>query len=66
MLSTPRLLDKGLVKVVAAFDTGDLAYVLTPLGRVVLQVVKSTLPRVKAAIKEEQPPQGKENGQKPE
>jgi hypothetical protein len=55
MLAILRLLDKGLIKVIAEFETGDLAYTLTPLGGVVAQVVKSALPRVKAAIKEDQP-----------
>ena len=66
MLGITRLLDKGLIKVVAEFETGGLAYVLTPLGRVVAQVVQSTHPRVKAISGEEKPAQGKESGSKPE
>jgi hypothetical protein len=50
ILATIRLLDKGLIKVVGEFEKGYLAYSLTPLGGVVAQVVKATLPQVKSAI----------------
>lgn len=52
MASTPRLLDKQLIKVVGEFEEGHPAYDLTPLGRIVALVVKSGLKKFKTEAKE--------------
>lgn len=43
MLSTPRLLDKGLIQLAGRFVEGHPAYHLTPLGMVVAKLVQSGL-----------------------
>ena len=48
MVSIPRLLDKHILRVVGEFEAGDPGCVLTPLGQVVAQVVKSRLRKFKA------------------
>jgi hypothetical protein len=45
--SIPRLLDKQLIRLIAEFEEGYPAYILTPLGRVVAQFVRAKLRRVK-------------------
>ena len=51
MASIPRLLDKHLIKVEGEFEGGSLVYVLTPLGRVVAQHVKSGLKNLRQKYK---------------
>ena len=53
MAAIPRLLDKQLIRVVGQFEEGHPAYVATPLGRVVAQIVKTKLRHFKAAPKPE-------------
>lgn len=48
MASTPRLLDKGLIKLVGRFVEGHPAYHLTPLGMVVAKRIQSGLPEFQA------------------
>lgn len=57
MVTLPRLLDKNLIRVVGEFEIGCPAYQLTPLGRVVAQLVKGGLRSVKADPAEEPKPQ---------
>jgi len=62
MVSIPRLLDKHILRVVGEFEAGDPGCVLTPLGQVVAEVVKSRLRKFKAdspkaAIEEARPPE---------
>lgn len=52
MASIPRLLDKQLIIVLGEFEEGHPAYHLTPLGRIVAQLVKSGLRKFKADVKE--------------
>jgi hypothetical protein len=48
MASIPRLLDKRLIRVVAQFEAGHPAYSITPIGREVIKMIKTGLPRLKA------------------
>jgi len=50
MASIPRLLDKQLIKVEGEFEEGHPAYQLTPLGRIVAQLVKSRLRKFQADV----------------
>lgn len=43
MVSIPRLLDKGLIRVIGEFEAGNPAYPPTPLGLVVAKIVESGL-----------------------
>lgn len=54
MASTPRLLDKGLIKLEGRFVEGHPAYHLTPLGMVVAKLVQSGLREFKADIPTEE------------
>lgn len=54
MAAIPRLLDKQIIRVVGQFEEGSPAYATTPLGRVVVERIKSALPRFKADPKPEQ------------
>lgn len=53
MAAMPRLLDKGLAKVVGEFGGGNPAYALTPLGREAAKLVATALPQFKADEKVE-------------
>jgi hypothetical protein len=48
MQSTPRLLDKGIIRVVGEFDGGGPAYHWTPLGQIVANLVATRLTKFKA------------------
>jgi len=50
MASTPRLLDKGIIKLAGRFVEGHPAYHLTPLGMVVAKLVQSGLQEFKADV----------------
>lgn len=54
MAAIPRLLDKQLVRVVGQFEEGHPAYATTPMGRVVVDLIKAGLRRFKADPKPEQ------------
>jgi len=54
MAAIPRLLDKQLIRVVGQFKEGHPAYATTPLGRVLVEIIKSGLRRFKADPKPEQ------------
>jgi hypothetical protein len=41
-------LDKRLIRVVAQFEAGHPAYSITPIGREVIKMIKTGLPRLKA------------------
>jgi hypothetical protein len=43
MVSIPRLLEKGLIRLLGKFETGSPAYQTTPLGQVVVKIVESGL-----------------------
>lgn len=67
MASTPRLLDKGLIKLEGRFVEGHPAYHLTPLGMVVAKLVQSGLREFNADtppqdIKEAAPPSDASEG----
>jgi hypothetical protein len=47
MISIPRLLDKQLIQLVGQFEEGSAAYTTTPLGRVVVEMIKSGLRQFK-------------------
>lgn len=53
LASIPRLLDKQLIRVVRQFEEGHPAYDTTPLGRVVVQIIKAGLKQYKADQKPE-------------
>lgn len=53
MASIPRLLDKQLIRVVGQFEEGHPAYATTPLGKVVVDIIKSGLRTFKADPKPE-------------
>ncbi len=65
LASTPRLLDKQLIRLRGTFAEGHPAYECTPLGRVVAQLAKSSLPQFKADKKEEPKPEEPEPSQEP-
>jgi hypothetical protein len=50
MVSTPRLLDKGIIQLAGRFEVGHPAYHLTPLGMVVAKLVQSGLREFKADL----------------
>lgn len=54
MAAIPRLLDKQLIRVVGQFEKEHLAYATTPLGRVVVEIIKAGLHPFKADPKPEQ------------
>ena len=60
MAAIPRLLDKQLIRVMGQFAGGSPAYAATPLGAVVIQIVKAGLPQFKVDPKpvQEQNAQG--------
>jgi hypothetical protein len=51
MTAYPRLLEKEIIRLVAQFEEGHPAYVLTPLGRVVAKHVATSLRRLKSDSK---------------
>jgi hypothetical protein len=59
MAAIPRLLDKGLIKVVGLFEGGNPAYAATPIGRAVALMIKS-LPVFKP-----DPPKQEDSGSTP-
>jgi hypothetical protein len=59
----PGLLEKGLVRLAGEFETGELGYQWTPLGRVVADIGRRNLTKFRAAENEPPSPPGELPGQ---